>query len=248
VLDNLTTGQLGNLERAISSGRATFVYANFAADAAALRSLMVGSDIANLRAVYHFEPPANSGTGPGLDIGTLIDIALEQNARFIFASNAAGADDSEPSATAVSAAAQSLGLDARVARFFDCYGPRMQSADGWFVPALLDAAVNGRPLPIEGTGEDTCSLRVADEPPGINAPTDIGTHDPRSALEIARTFARIARIGFEVEYLPGRPAGPESRSADITRARVLGWTPLTSLEDGLRITYDWFSRENRLFV
>jgi nucleoside-diphosphate-sugar epimerase len=268
VFDNLATGQLANLERAISSGRATFVYANGIRDAAALRPLLTSGGVKTVDAVYHFAVPKPAASAAAawdeapaaqaVSVGALIDIALEYRARFILASPATlVVEDGDE--TAVSVAASTQGLDARIGRFFDCYGPRMHATDGALVPALCEAAVNRRPFPIEGSGEDLRSLtfvadalnlllRIADAPRGAHAPVDIGSDEHRSALEITRTFARTARLEFNVDYVPARALEPGRRAADGTRARALGWKPSTSLEDGLRITYDWFSRENRQFV
>ncbi len=295
VLDNLTTGRLANLEQAISSGRATFVYSDVAVDTASLRSILATSGVKKVDAVYHLASPASPNAYSahpwetlavnGLGTMSLIEIALEHRARFVFSSTSeiygdplvhpqpedyfGNVDPIGPRScydegkrfgeASVAAAVDKRGLDGRIVRFFNCYGPRMQHADGRLIPALFEAVANGRPLPIQGTGEQTRSMTyvddaiallliVADRAQLALAPVNIGNDDERSVLEIAKSLAAVLRIDFEPEFLAGRPGDPQRRRPDLSRARSLGWAPSTSLEDGLRTTYDWFTRESQLFV
>jgi len=294
VLDNLTTGRLGNLERAISSGRVTFVYADVAVDRTSLRAIVAGSGTKKIDSIYHLASPASPSAHSahpwetlavnGLGTMSLIDIALEHRARFIFSSTAeiygdplvhpqaedyfGNVDPIGPRScydegkrfgeAAVAAAVNKRSLDGRIVRFFNCYGPRMQTADGQLIPAFFEAAANRQPLPIQGTGEQTRSLTyvddaielllmVAEQQQSSLQPINIGNDEEKSVMDIARSLADVLRVDFIPEFIPGRPSGP-LRRPDIARARGLGWKPTTSLEDGLRLTFDWFSRESQLFV
>jgi nucleoside-diphosphate-sugar epimerase len=157
---------------------------------------------------------------------------------------------------AVSVAVQKRGLRGTIARLFNCYGPRMELEDGRLIPALLLAAREQQPLPIHGGGKQTRSmtyvddivtglLRVARASQHDDAvyPVNLGSEDERTVLEIARAFATIANVPFELEYLPSRPEDPQRRRPRIDRARALGWGPTTQLEDGLYATLCWFTTE-----
>jgi nucleoside-diphosphate-sugar epimerase len=152
---------------------------------------------------------------------------------------------------ATSVAARTRGLDARIVRLFNCYGPRMQVGDGRLVPALLSAAAAKTRLPIHGDGRQTRSmtyvsdvvegiLTVARSPQAGVSPVNLGTEDERSVEEIARAFARVAGIPYEVERLEPRPEDPQRRKPRLERATALGWSPVVSLEAGLAETYRWF--------
>jgi dTDP-glucose 4,6-dehydratase len=275
VVDNLTTGRLGNLERAISSGRVTFIYGDVAVGPTPLRGLLAASGIKKIDYIYHL-----ASHSPGTM--SLIEIALEHQARFVYCSTAEVYGDPfvrEPSddscehlasssrddeakrigEAAVAAAVKSRGLDARVVRFYNCYGPRMRNANGRLIPALLEAAANRRPLPIAGTGKQTGSMMfvadaikllpiVAGWPQGPLQPVNVGVDDELSVIDIARSVARFLHVDFTPQYVSARAGEPQRRRPDFTQARALGWKPSTSLEKGLQVTSDWFSRESRLFI
>lgn len=85
--------------------------------------------------------------------------------------------------------------------------------------------------------------RVMEGKPAMLAPVNVGNDDERSVEEIARTLARVAGVEYSADYLPPREQDPQRRRPDITLARTLGWSPSTSLEDGLFATYRWFSEQ-----
>ena len=220
-------------------------------------------------------------------VGTmsLIDLALEHGARFLYTSTSeiygdplvhpqpesyfgnvdpvgerACYDEGKRfSEAAVSVAVRSRGLDARIVRFFNCYGPRMSAADGRLIPALFEAVAAPRPLPIHGTGLQTRSMTFVDDaiallqivmarPAERLQPVNIGSDDERSVLEIAEAFASAAGVPFEIEKLAARPADPQRRKPDLTLARSFGWAPTTPLEAGLRTTIDWFRSASLSYV
>jgi len=160
---------------------------------------------------------------------------------------------------AVAAAVASRGLDARIVRFFNCYGPGMDTGDGRLVPALLEAAVEGRPFPLHGSGRQTRSMTYVDDAirlvhlvmngeSDVLQPVNVGNDEERTVEEIAKTLARIAQMPYLALHSPARPNDPQRRKPDLTVARRFGWEPTTSLEDGLRETYLCFKDERLAFA
>jgi nucleoside-diphosphate-sugar epimerase len=160
---------------------------------------------------------------------------------------------------AISVAVRSRGLDARIVRLFNCYGPRMSAADGRLIPALFEAADSAKPLPVHGTGLQTRSMTYVSDaielielvmrnPQSGLRPVNVGNDDERTVLDIARAFSVAAGIAFEVEHLAGRPSDPQRRKPDLELARSFGWTPRTSLEVGLGRTIEWFRTTSLSYV
>jgi nucleoside-diphosphate-sugar epimerase len=135
------------------------------------------------------------------------------------------------------------GLDARIVRIFNTYGPRMQPDDGRVVTNLVHQALEGRPLTIYGDGTQTRSFcYVDDETAGILAlldsdvtgPVNIGNPNEFTVLELANTIRTILDVDPGLEHRPLPSDDPKIRQPDITRARtLLGWEPTISLADGL---------------
>jgi nucleoside-diphosphate-sugar epimerase len=161
---------------------------------------------------------------------------------------------------AVAAGIKAFGLDGRLVRLFNCYGPRMAWGDGRLIPELAQAALEKTPLPIHGDGSQTRSLTyIADavelilqvgSAPRATAlrPVNVGSDDERTVLDVARAFAEAAGVTPEFEYRPAREGDPQRRKPDLTYARSLGWAPRTSLQDGLRETYTWFAESRLAFA
>ncbi len=295
VFDNLSTGRLPNLERAMQTGSATFAYVDVAAPAADLNAALDKAADSPVTAIYHLASPASPeayGSHPwetlavnGLGTMSLIDVALERGARFIFASTSEVYGDplehpqSEtyfgnvnpigPRAcydegkrfgeAAVATAISHRGLDGRIVRLFNCYGPRMDAADGRLIPSFFSAMRANEPLPIHGTGGQTRSLTyvddivagivlVADAPFETCTPINLGSEDERTVWEIAETFAAMVGRELVVDRLPARPEDPSRRRPAIALAQHYGWQPDTSLEEGLRRTWAWFLDEAMAFA
>ena len=259
VIDDLTVGRLGNLERAISSGRVTFVYVDIPIDGELLRTIVRSCDHERVDFIYYFVPAANHDPAADARTAAVIDVAIEQHARLIVSSTVdAGRDDPAGTlaADAVAGAVRGRGLDARVVRVSVCYGPRAQDGDP-VIGALLEAAVARRPMPIEGSGHQVRPITyvadaidrliaVARRAESTFGPIDIVGSDERSPLEIARALARTAGMKLDVAYLPGDDA--PRRGHEPRKNSGLGAWRGTSLEAGLRSTYVWFAKETRLFV
>jgi dTDP-glucose 4,6-dehydratase len=146
------------------------------------------------------------------------------------------------------------GTDATIVRIFNTYGPRMREGDGRVIPALIGAALDGRPMPLFGDGRQTRSfchvtdlveglLRVAFDASSAGEVFNLGNPHEVSMLELARTIASITGRGSEIVHLPAVADDPARRRPDITRVRDrYGWEPRVSLEDGLRDTIAWFEQ------
>jgi dTDP-glucose 4,6-dehydratase len=147
------------------------------------------------------------------------------------------------------------GLDTRIARIFNTYGPRMRRDDGRAVPAFLTQALAGEPITVFGDGSQTRSLCYVDDLiDGIERllfsdytlPVNIGNPSEITMLELARTVKRLCGSDSEVVFRPLPVDDPKRRRPDIGVARrELGWNPRTSLEDGLARTIAWWQAEGR---
>lgn len=144
------------------------------------------------------------------------------------------------------------GIDTRIVRIFNTYGPRMRLDDGRVVPNFLQQALLGEPLTIYGDGSQTRSFCYVDDlVEGIyrllmsdeHDPVNIGNPAETSILEFAESINRLVGNKAGVVYKPESRLGddPQRRQPDITRAKtILGWQPEVMLEDGLQRTVDYF--------
>ena len=144
------------------------------------------------------------------------------------------------------------GLDVRIVRIFNTYGPRMRPGDGRVVSNFIVQALRNEPLTIYGDGSQTRSFcYVDDEVEGIYrlfesdlvGPVNIGNPGEFTILELAEAVIRITSSRSEITYRPLPEDDPQVRQPDITLARErLGWEPRVSLEEGLRNTIPYFRR------
>ena len=162
-------------------------------------------------------------------------------------------DEAKRFAEALATAYQSYhGLDVRIVRIFNTYGPRMRPGDGRVISNFLAQAVSGKPLTVYGDGTQTRSFCfVDDEVRGILAlldsdvsgPVNIGNPDEFTVTEVVGLVREVTGWTGEVitEALP--VDDPTRRRPDISRAReLLGWEPAIGLAEGLRRTADWMRR------
>ena len=150
----------------------------------------------------------------------------------------------------VSTFVRKTGLDGRILRIFNTYGPRMRLDDGRVVPNFFAQALAGRPLTVYGDGSQTRSFCYVDDlvegvvrcaaAPGLaGSITNIGNPEEHSIREFASIVAQVAGIGLALDERPLLAEDPRRRCPDIARAKAtLGWEPKVSLRDGLRATYD----------
>jgi dTDP-glucose 4,6-dehydratase len=142
------------------------------------------------------------------------------------------------------------GLDAKIVRIFNTYGPRMRLRDGRAVPAFMSQALGNEDVTIFGSGQQTRSFcYVSDLVEGVirlmesevNDPVNIGNPHEMTIEEIARTIIRLTGSSSRIVHRPLPEDDPKVRQPDITRARtLLGWEPKVGLEEGLIRTLEYF--------
>jgi dTDP-glucose 4,6-dehydratase len=212
-------------------------------------------------------------------IGThhTLDLAREKGARFLVASTSevygdptvhpqteeywgnvnpngtrAVYDEAKRYAEAVTFAyRRKFGLDAKIVRIFNTYGPRMRLKDGRVVPAFISQALRGEPLTVFGDGKQTRSFcYVSDLIDGIyklsvseqSGPINVGNPIERTMLQFAQEILKATGSDSQITYVPLPTADdPKQRRPDITKAQtLLGWEPRIPLEEGLKDTIAYF--------
>jgi len=147
------------------------------------------------------------------------------------------------------------GLDTKIVRIFNTYGPRMRVNDGRAVPAFISQALRNEEVTVFGDGTQTRSFTyITDLVDGIirlmlsevNDPVNIGNPREMTIGEIARTIIRMTGSTSRIVYKPLPVDDPKVRQPDITRARtLLEWEPRVSLEEGLVKTIEYFRAKVR---
>jgi dTDP-glucose 4,6-dehydratase len=145
---------------------------------------------------------------------------------------------------------RSKGVETKIARIFNTYGPRMRADDGRAVPSFVSQALRGEPLTVFGDGSQTRSLcYVSDQVEGLYAllhssaaePVNIGNPHELSMLELAEKIIAMTGSQSSIEYSELPVDDPKVRVPDISRAReLLRWEPKVGLAEGLQRTIDWF--------
>ena len=149
------------------------------------------------------------------------------------------------------------GLDVRIQRIFNTYGPRLRhdSSYGRVISRFIYQALKGEDLTIHGDGMQTRAFLYVDD--WIDATLrmltlknlageviNIGSDKEITILELANKIINLTRSTSKIKFLPSRPDDPKRRAADISKARkLLNWEPKTSLDEGLEKTIKWF-KEN----
>ncbi|MGH7937272.1 MAG: NAD-dependent epimerase/dehydratase family protein, partial [Chthoniobacterales bacterium] len=144
------------------------------------------------------------------------------------------------------------GVDTKIVRIFNTYGPRMRLRDGRVVPAFIGQALSGAPLTIFGDGSQTRSFcYVSDLIDGIfrlsqsdfHEPVNIGNPREMTIKQFAEEIIRITGAKSSLEYKPLPVDDPKVRQPDITRAReILQWEPKVEFEEGIKNTIDYFEK------
>lgn len=142
------------------------------------------------------------------------------------------------------------GVRTNIARIFNTYGPRMKLDDGRVVPAFLDQALRGEPLTVFGDGSQTRSFcYVSDLVDGLyrlmqsdeRYPTNIGNPAELTILQFAEEIRRMTGATSPIAFRPLPEDDPKQRKPNIEKARkLLGWEPKVRLEDGIRLTVEYF--------
>lgn len=209
-------------------------------------------------------------------VGLLLDLARDKNARFLQAStsevygdpavhpqpesywghvNPIGPrscyDEGKRFAEALIVAHRArYGLETRVARIFNTYGPRMRADDGRALPNFINQALTNQPITIHGDGSQTRSFCfVSDLVEGllrllasdVHDPVNLGNPIEISMLDVARQIVEIAGSSSPISHVERPADDPQLRRPDITRAQeLLGWRPIVERADGLALTIEWF--------
>ena len=276
-LDNLVTGEVGNVEHLFARPGFTFV------DHDVSTFIWVPGAV---DAVLHFASPASPVDYLEMPIQTLkvgslgthngLGLAKAKGARFLLAStsevygdpevhpqteaywghvNPIGPrgvyDEAKRFAEAMTMAYHRYhGLDVRLVRIFNTYGPRMRARDGRAVSNFLVQALQGKPLTLYGDGSQTRSFcYVDDEVRGILSlldsdlvgPVNVGNPNEFTVRQLAELVLEVTGSSSDLVYEPLPVDDPVQRQPDISLARTeLGWEPRIELREGLRRTADWF--------
>jgi nucleoside-diphosphate-sugar epimerase len=276
-VDNLITGSAENLEALLDRPGMSYIEADIADGFAVHGAFDAVVNLACPASPADFGPLSLEILSAGSQgVANLLELALGWGARFLQAStsevygdplvhpqpetywgnvNPVGPrsvyDEAKRFGEALAAAYNRRhGLEVRIARIFNTYGPRMRPDDGRVVSNFVTQALRGEPLTVFGDGSQTRSLcYVDDEVAGLLAlldsrcegPVNIGSDDERTILDLAQFVLELSGSAGGIVF-KGRPVDdPARRCPDLTRARgELGWEPATPVAEGLRRTLDWF--------
>jgi nucleoside-diphosphate-sugar epimerase len=155
---------------------------------------------------------------------------------------------------------RTAGVRANVVRLFNTYGPRMRANDGRVIPELMNAALGGRPLVLHGDGLQTRSfcyvtdlveglLNVVLDPLLDGEILNLGNPAEVTMRELADEILRVTGSRSPITFDEARAGDPARRKPDITRVqRRYGWRPTVSLDEGLRMTAEWFEANVKMAV
>ena len=142
------------------------------------------------------------------------------------------------------------GVETRIVRIFNTYGPRMRLNDGRALPAFIGQALRGEDLTVFGDGSQTRSFCYVDDlVEGIyrllmsdcHLPVNVGNPNEISLKEFAEEIIKLTGTKQKIAYKPLPTDDPKQRKPDITRAKeILGWEPVVDRAAGLKITYEYF--------
>ncbi len=149
------------------------------------------------------------------------------------------------------------GIDVRIARIFNTYGPRMRMNDGRVIPNFVCQALTGRPLTVYGDGSQTRSfcyiddlvegiylLAVRDDL--VGEVFNLGNPEELKVLDLARLVLEVSGSTSQIVFRERPPDDPDRRRPDISKAKkILGWEPKTGVREGIQRTVEWFRRKLR---
>ncbi|MDQ6783456.1 MAG: GDP-mannose 4,6-dehydratase [Actinomycetota bacterium] len=160
-------------------------------------------------------------------------------------------DEAKRFGEAMVSAYRRAGLDTRLVRIFNTYGPGMRADDGRAVSTFVSQALAGQPMTIQGSGRQTRSLCYVEDLVGglidlmdsdLAGPVNLGNDDERTVQELAELIRDLAGSSSPIVTVDALPDDPGQRRPDLTLARRhLGWEPSTPLPAGLAKTIEWFA-------
>jgi dTDP-glucose 4,6-dehydratase len=279
-IDNLVTGSTDNLAHLANDSRFTFIEQDVSEGLSYDGDVDVIFHMASPASPIDFPTiPVEILKVNGFGTYHALELAKEKGARFFFAStsevygdplihpqteeywgnvNPIGIrgvyDEAKRYAEAMTMAYRRFkGVDTKIVRIFNTYGPRMRLSDGRVVPNFVGQALRGDNITVYGTGTQTRSFCFVDDlidgifklsvaEKSISGPINIGNPTERTMLEFAQEIKRVTGSASEIVYEPLPTADdPKQRKPDITKAKaLLGWEPKVSLEDGLQQTIAYF--------
>jgi len=147
------------------------------------------------------------------------------------------------------------GLDTKIVRIFNTYGPRMRSCDGRVISNFIVPALKGEDLPVYGDGSQTRSFCYVDDMvrglilmmgSKVHGPVNLGNQNEFTIKELARLIIKFINPKLKMAFKPLPKDDPKIRCPDITLAKEkLGWQPKVFLEEGLKRTIEYFKNEQR---
>jgi dTDP-glucose 4,6-dehydratase len=276
-MDNLITGDLGNIEHLFGNKHFEFCHhdvSKFVHVPGKIDYILHFASPAS--PIDYLKIPIQTLKVGSLGTHNLLGLALEKNARILVAStsevygdpmvhpqtesywgnvNPVGPrgvyDEAKRFQEAITMAYHTYhGLETRIVRIFNTYGPRMRLNDGRVLPAFIGQALRGEDLTIFGDGSQTRSFcYVSDLVEGIyrlllsdcSDPVNIGNPDEITILDFASEIVKLTGTKQKVVFKPLPKDDPMQRQPDISKARaILDWEPKISRQEGLAITYDYF--------
>ncbi len=282
-MDNLLTGNMDNISHLIGNEKFSFIkhdVTEYIYVAGELDNILHFASPAS--PIDYLELPIQTLKVGSLGTHKALGLAKEKGARFLLASTSevygdplvhpqtedyygnvspigprGVYDEAKRFAEAMTMAYQRYhGVETRIVRIFNTYGPRMRLDDGRVVPAFFSQALKGEQLTVFGDGSQTRSfcfvsdlvegiyrLLLSDEPEPVN----IGNPYEMTIMDFAVKIQEIAKTDLEIIQKPLPQDDPKVRQPDITKAKnILGWEPVVGLEEGLGKTMDYFSTKLNL--
>lgn len=270
-VDNLVTGELANVQHLSNEPRFDFLNQDITKPFTIAGDVDIVFNLASPASpVDYLELPIETLLVGSAGTHNCLELAKDKNARFFMAStseiygdpavhpqtesywgnvNPIGTRSVYDEAKRYSEAAtfayrRQFGLDTKVIRIFNTYGPRMRIRDGRVVPTFIAQALAGEPLTVFGSGQQTRSFcYVSDLIDGIyrlsqsdlSGPVNVGNPSERTILQFAQDILKATGSTSAIDFQPlPTEDDPKQRNPDITKAReLLGWEPRISLEEGL---------------
>lgn len=276
-MDNLITGDLKNIEHLFPLKNFEFYnhdVSNYVHVSGELDYILHFASPAS--PIDYLKIPIQTLKVGSLGTHNLLGLAKEKNARFLIAStsevygdptvhpqpeeywgnvNPVGPrsvyDEAKRFQEAITMAYHTFhGLETRIVRIFNTYGPRMRLNDGRVLPAFIGQAIRGEDLTIFGDGSQTRSFCYVDDlVEGIYRllmsdyvqPVNIGNPNEITMNDFAEEIIKLTGTSQKIVYHPLPQDDPKQRQPDITKAKsLLNWEPKISRQEGLKITYDYF--------
>jgi nucleoside-diphosphate-sugar epimerase len=278
-VDNLLTGRLANLQAELKHDHLTFIECD-TRELPSMRFDAVFHLASPASPVGYGQYPIETLLANSEGTRRVLDVAVESGAKFLLSSTSeiygdplehpqhedywgnvdpigprSCYDEGKRYAEAlVTWYGRTYGLDERIIRIFNCYGPRNQLDDGRMVPTFIKQALSGHPMSVYGDGSQTRSLCFVDDiVAGLEAALftsgtagriyNLGNPEEHTVLQYATLIKEMTQSRSEIVHLEGREGEIARRKPDIARAqRELGWEPRVTLPEGLAATIRW-SRE-----